>query len=117
MEALLGQGKKELSVLSVLGFCYFNTGEYLGAITCYEELIKIKSDKQLDYRHHLAQSLFKAGKMEEALEVCEQVLKEAPTPEMQNQAVELKAAILYEKNEFQMAISTIRSLKEKEGVN
>lgn len=78
---------------------------------------QLGDEKLLDYRHHLAQSLFKAGRMEEALEVCEKIKGAKMSTEMETQVTELKAAILYEKNEFQLAISTIKTLKDKEGVN
>jgi tetratricopeptide (TPR) repeat protein len=73
LEAILQTGKKDRSVFSVLGFCYFNTGDFQGASTCYEELVKI-CPEIIDYQHHLAQCLFKVGRMDEALELCNSLL-------------------------------------------
>lgn len=46
--------------------------------------------------------------MDEAIEVCDRLLSQAP--QLKAKVTELKAAILYEKNEFQPAITTLKSL-------
>ena len=54
--------------------------------------------------------------MDEALEVCDSLLITAPQ-NLKSKLIELKAAILYEKNEFQTAITTLKGLQGLEGVN
>ena len=66
------------------------------------------SPEIIDYQHHLAQCLFKVGRMDEAIEVCDRLLSQAP--QLKAKVTELKATILYEKNEFQPAITTLKSL-------
>ena len=100
--------------MSVLGFCYFNTNEFSGACTCYEELVKI-CPEVIDYQHHLAQCLFKVGRMDEALEICDKIIPN--TPALKTKLTELKAAILYEKNEFQSAITALKGMQGLDGVN
>ncbi len=53
--------------------------------------------------------------MDESIEVCDRLLKSAPN--LKSKLLELKAAILYEKNEFQTAITTLKGLQGLEGVN
>ncbi|CDW79337.1 tpr domain containing protein [Stylonychia lemnae] len=103
---LLRNGRKERSVYSVLAFCYFQTGDFQNASLCYSELIKI-CPEITEYSYYLAQCLLKSGMYEEALEVCE---KQLDNTHLQQKGKQLKAAIYYEKNEFDMAKKHLKSL-------
>lgn len=105
MEDLLSQGRNDRAVLSVLAFCYFTVSDFQSAAACYEQLVLI-CPTVVDYGYHLAQSLFKGGRLDEAMAACCKVENSHLKPKV----IELKAAILYEKNDFTKSLETLASL-------
>jgi tetratricopeptide (TPR) repeat protein len=49
----LEKGKKERCVYSVLGYCYFQTGDFKNSIDIYKDLIDICPDV-LEYKFYYA---------------------------------------------------------------
>ena len=93
-------------MLSVLAYCYFQVGDYQQAAQAYAELSKL-CPEITDYQYYGAQSLLKAGLWDDAMDLCERLEK----THYQQKAIQLKAAISYEKNEFQDAKKHLRSLQ------
>lgn len=73
---------------------------------CYSELTKL-CPEIVEYGYYQAQCLLKSGQFDEALEVCETKLESS---HLQQKSKQLKAAIYYEKNEYDQAKKYLKSL-------
>lgn len=83
------------AALSLLGYSYYLSANYISAAEMYEQLIKYYPDVT-EYRIYLAQSLYKAENYEEALKACQNIDK----PELSHQLTILQFAIKYQMNEL-----------------
>lgn len=92
------------AALSLLGYCYYLSNNYVSSAEMYEQLSKYYSEVP-EYQFHLAQSLYKAENYEEALKACNKISK----PELIHQTSILKFAILYQMNELLNANETLES--------
>jgi tetratricopeptide repeat protein 30 len=65
LEMELQNFPRSRAALSLLGYCYYHSGDFAAAVTSYEQLVSICPDVE-EYKIYLAQSLFKAGQYPEA---------------------------------------------------
>lgn len=56
------------AALSLLGYCYYYTGDFTGAVECYEQLTTLFPSFS-EYKLYLAQALLQANMLPEALTV------------------------------------------------
>ena len=89
---------KNRSALSLLGYCNYQSQNFLAAAEMYEQLIKYYPEV-VEYRIYLAQSLYKAENYIEALKACQNIDK----PELSQQVTMLQFAIKYQMNELNNA--------------
>uniref|UniRef100_A0A914CL36 Tetratricopeptide repeat protein 30 n=1 Tax=Acrobeloides nanus TaxID=290746 RepID=A0A914CL36_9BILA len=59
------------AALSLLGYCYYNTQDFIMAAECYDKLTQLYPD-HTDYKLHHAQSLYNAFMFPEAIAVMAQ---------------------------------------------
>lgn len=109
LENLLKQGKKEQSVYSVLGYWYFQIGEFEKSAAMYKELINLCPENH-QYAFYYAQSLFKISEFNEALIICKKLLDTS----LEVEAQQLIAAIFYEKGNFFEAKKTLRATNKND---
>jgi tetratricopeptide (TPR) repeat protein len=63
---------KSRPALSLLGYCYYQTKDFVNAADCYEQLTFLFPDIEI-YRLYYAQSLYKASIFDEATKVSHQI--------------------------------------------
>lgn len=80
---------------SLLGYCYYHTGEYPAAVQAYEALVHICPDVQ-EYKLYLAQALHRTGDYEAALRQSQAV----EDPALGQRALLLQAAVRYEQDDL-----------------
>ncbi|KAF8793016.1 tetratricopeptide repeat protein 30A-like [Argiope bruennichi] len=78
------------AALSLLGYCYYFTQDFVNAANCYEHLTVVCPEVD-DYKLYYAQSLYQACFYQEAMKVTCQI----ENPEYQTKIVKLQAAIKY----------------------
>lgn len=78
------------AALSLLGYCYYFTQDFIEAANCYEQLTIVCPEVE-DYKVYYAQSLYQACLYQEAMKVTCQI----ENPIYQNKVVKLQAAIKY----------------------
>lgn len=76
--------------LSLLGYCYFHTQDFVSAATCYEQLIELNPENP-EYKLYYAQSLYEASLYEEAYKVCSHISE----PGFEEKLTKLQSAIKY----------------------
>ncbi|KAG8461835.1 hypothetical protein KFE25_013854 [Diacronema lutheri] len=81
---------------SLLGYCYFHTGDFLAAVQAYEALVRLCPDVE-EYKLYLAQSLHKAGVYDTALRHCQSI----EDPALSAKSLLLQAAVRYEQDDLQ----------------
>ena len=83
------------AALSLLGYCYYHSGNYPLAVEMYEQLIGVVPDAD-EYKIYYAQSLYKAGMYPEATRASVRVDTEQHSQRM----LLLQAVIKYEQSEL-----------------
>uniref|UniRef100_A0A0N5A5D7 Tetratricopeptide repeat protein 30 n=1 Tax=Parastrongyloides trichosuri TaxID=131310 RepID=A0A0N5A5D7_PARTI len=81
--------------LSLLGYCYFYTQDYVLAANCYEQLCTIQPKNQ-EYRLYLAQSYYNAFQFQEALTAVNMI----DDPELAPKVLKLEAAIRFREDDL-----------------
>ncbi|CAI2360637.1 unnamed protein product [Moneuplotes crassus] len=105
LQGFIEQGRHDKPVYSVISYCYYQLGEYEKAVDSYKELIKICPDNP-QYVFYYAQCLFKISEFSEAGKVCEKLKGTS----LDQEAIQLLAAISYEKGNFFEAKKNLRKL-------
>ncbi|KAJ1624803.1 hypothetical protein T492DRAFT_1044543 [Pavlovales sp. CCMP2436] len=80
---------------SLIGYCYYHTGDYPAAVQAYEALVRLCPDVE-EYKLYLAQALFKAGVYDSALRQCQAV----EDPMLMPKTLMLQTAIRYEQDDL-----------------
>jgi tetratricopeptide repeat protein 30 len=83
------------AALSLLGYCYYHAGDFIGAVHSYEQLVGICPDVD-EYKIYYAQSLYKAGLFPEATRAAVRVEVEQYTQRM----LMMQTIIKYEQDEL-----------------
>ena len=83
------------AALSLLGYCYYHIGDFVGAVQSYEQLVGICPDVD-EYKIYYAQSLYKAGLYPEATRAAVRVEVE----QYQQRMLMLQSIIKYEQDEL-----------------
>lgn len=83
------------AAMSLLGYCYYQLGDFANAAVMYENLTRICPNVE-EYQVYHAQSLYKAGLYQEAARLCSLVESEQHA----NRVTKLQAAIFYEQEEL-----------------
>ncbi|KAJ1428370.1 hypothetical protein B484DRAFT_329548 [Ochromonadaceae sp. CCMP2298] len=83
------------AVLSLLGYCYYRTGDFAGAAQAYEQLVGICPDVE-EYKLYLAQALYKAGLFADAVRAAIRVEGE----QYAQRVLMLQSVIKYEQDEL-----------------
>mmetsp|Transcript_8791 Transcript_8791/g.14620 ORF Transcript_8791/g.14620 Transcript_8791/m.14620 type:complete len:661 (-) Transcript_8791:737-2719(-) len=83
------------AALSLLGYCYYRTGDFTGAAQAYEELVGICPDVE-EYKLYYAQSLYKAGLYPDAVRAAIRVENE----QFSQRVLMLQSVIKYEQDEL-----------------
>lgn len=86
------------AALSLLGYCYFYSQDYVGAAECYEQLVQSYPDKE-EYKLYYSQSLYNACLFPEAMAAASQIEKQEYVPKV----IKLQAAIKYGEDDIQNA--------------
>lgn len=109
LQGLISEGRYDKATYSVISYWYFQMGEYESAAESYKELINIcPSNPQ--YVFYYAQCLFKISNFAEAATVCQNLKGTA----LEQEAVQLMAAIAYEKGNFFEAKKSLRKLDKND---
>jgi tetratricopeptide repeat protein 30 len=95
LSAQLEMNPRSRAALSLLGYCYYLSGNYISSAEMYEQLIKYYPEVT-EYRIYLSQSLYKAENYEEALKACQNIDR----PDLSHQLTMLQFAIKYQMNEL-----------------
>ncbi|XP_015914325.1 intraflagellar transport protein 70A [Parasteatoda tepidariorum] len=90
------------AALSLLGYCYYFTQDFVNASNCYEHLTSVCPEVD-DYKLYYAQSLYQACFYQEAMKVTCQI----DNPSYQAKIVKLQAAIKYGEEELAAAKSLV----------
>ncbi|GBN41946.1 Tetratricopeptide repeat protein 30A [Araneus ventricosus] len=90
------------AALSLLGYCYYFTQDFVNAANCYEHLTVVCPEVD-DYKLYYAQSLYQACFYQEAMKVTCQI----ENPEYQTKIVKLQAAIKYGEEDLAAAKSLV----------
>lgn len=90
------------AALSLLGYCYYFTQDFVNAANCYEHLTAVCPEVD-DYKVYYAQSLYQACFYQEAMKVTCQI----ENPEYQTKIVKLQAAIKYGEEDLAAAKSLV----------
>lgn len=90
------------AALSLLGYCYYFTQDFVNASNCYEHLTIVCPEVD-DYKVYYAQSLYQACFYQEAMKVTCQI----ENPEYQTKIVKLQAAIKYGEEDLAAAKSLV----------
>lgn len=90
------------AALSLLGYCYYFTQDFVNAANCYEHLTVVCPEID-DYKLYYAQSLYQACFYQEAMKVTCQI----ENPEYQTKIVKLQAAIKYGEEDLAAAKSLV----------
>ena len=83
------------AALSLLGYCFYHTSDFVGATQAYEELVGLCPDVE-EYKIYYAQSLFKAGMYPEATRAAVRVEGE----QYAQRLLMLQSVIKYEQDEL-----------------
>ncbi|KAJ1380784.1 hypothetical protein B484DRAFT_411924, partial [Ochromonadaceae sp. CCMP2298] len=83
------------AALSLLGYCYYRTGDFAGAADVYEQLVGICPEVE-EYKLYYAQSLYKAGLYPEAVRAAIRVEGE----QFAQRVLMLQSVIKYEQDEL-----------------
>jgi tetratricopeptide repeat protein 30 len=95
LEIELTNFPRSRAALSLLGYCFYQTGNFVGATEAYEQLLGICPDVD-EYKIYYAQSLYKAGMYTEATRAAVRVDAEQYAERMQM----LQAVIKYEQDDL-----------------
>lgn len=106
LNGFIVKGKQEKSVYSVLSYWYFQIGEFEKSAEWYKQLVTLCPDNP-QYLFYYAQCLFKISEFEEALQTCDALTGTS----LGQEALQLKAAISYEKGNFFEAKKNLRKLE------
>ncbi|XP_035227015.1 tetratricopeptide repeat protein 30A-like [Stegodyphus dumicola] len=90
------------AALSLLGYCYYFTQDFVNAANCYEHLTVVCPEVD-DYKLYYAQSLYQACFYQEAMKVTCQI----ENPDYQAKIVKLQAAIKYGEEDLAAAKSLV----------
>ncbi|PRD32694.1 UNVERIFIED_CONTAM: ttc30a [Trichonephila clavipes] len=90
------------AALSLLGYCYYFTQDFVNAANCYEHLTAVCPEVD-DYKLYYAQSLYQACFYQEAMKVTCQI----ENPDYQAKIVKLQAAIKYGEEDLAAAKSLV----------
>ncbi|GIX88108.1 tetratricopeptide repeat protein 30A [Caerostris darwini] len=90
------------AALSLLGYCYYFTQDFVNAANCYEHLTVVCPEVD-DYKLYYAQSLYQACFYQEAMKVTCQI----ENPDYQVKIVKLQAAIKYGEEDLAAAKSLV----------
>ncbi|GFS96487.1 tetratricopeptide repeat protein 30A [Nephila pilipes] len=90
------------AALSLLGYCYYFTQDFVNAANCYEHLTAVCPEID-DYKLYYAQSLYQACFYQEAMKVTCQI----ENPDYQAKIVKLQAAIKYGEEDLAAAKSLV----------
>ncbi|ESO87397.1 hypothetical protein LOTGIDRAFT_127854 [Lottia gigantea] len=93
---------KSRPALSLLGYCYFQSQDFVNASDCYEQLTVLFPDNE-DYQLYFAQSLYKTNLYQEAMKVACQI----DNPEYQGMITKLQSAIKYGEEDLPAAKSLV----------
>lgn len=91
----LGNFPRSRAALSLLGYCYYRTGDFAGAVSSYEQLVGICPDVE-EYKIYYSQSLYKAGLYPEATRAAVRVEGEQYSQRM----LMLQSIVKYEQDEL-----------------
>ena len=97
LEVELQNFPRSRAALSLLGYCFYRTGDFQSATQAYEQLLGICPDVD-EYKIYYAQSLFKAGMYPEATRAAVRVDSEQHAERM----ITLQAVIKYEQDELSL---------------
>jgi tetratricopeptide repeat protein 30 len=97
LEVELQNFPRSRAALSLLGYCFYRTGDFQSATQAYEQLLGICPDVD-EYKIYYAQSLFKAGMYPEATRAAVRVDSEQHVERM----ITLQAVIKYEQDELSL---------------
>ena len=95
LESELQNFPRSRAALSLLGYCFYHTGDFKGAVSVYEQLLGICPDVD-EYKIYYAQSLYKAGMYPESTRAAVRVDGEQFTERM----ILLQAVVKYEQDEL-----------------
>ncbi|KAK6169346.1 hypothetical protein SNE40_020418 [Patella caerulea] len=93
---------KSRPALSLLGYCYFQSQDFVNASDCYEQLTVLFPDNE-DYRLYFAQCLYKTTLYQEAMKVACQI----DNPDYQGKITKLQSAIKYGEEDLPAAKSLV----------
>ncbi|KAI1301707.1 Tetratricopeptide repeat protein 30A [Halotydeus destructor] len=95
------------AALSLLGYCYYYSQDYVSAATCYEQLVQHFPDNE-DYKMHYAQSLYQSCAYEEAMKAALQI--EDNASQVKSDIIKLQAAIKYAEDDLPAARGLIERI-------
>ena len=106
LQTLLDSGRRERSVLSVLGFCHFKIQNYEAAAEIYAMLVEI-CPEVADYAFYLVQCLCTTNQNQKAYHICQEKLIGNGGP-YESEAKQICANILYEDGQFNEALQVLQ---------
>eukprot|EP01064_Diplonema_japonicum_P029697 TRINITY_DN4868_c1_g2_i1.p1 TRINITY_DN4868_c1_g2~~TRINITY_DN4868_c1_g2_i1.p1 ORF type:complete len:674 (+),score=152.41 TRINITY_DN4868_c1_g2_i1:54-2075(+) len=92
---LEGNFPRSRAAISLLGYCYYQVGDFVNAALMYEQLAKICPYVE-EYQLYYAQTLYKAGQYAEAVKACSTIDQQKHGMELQK----LQASIKYEQDDL-----------------
>ena len=107
LQTLLDSGRRERSVLSVLGYCHFTVQNFEAAAEVYQALSDSVSPDVPEYAFYLVQSLYLSNQRQRAFQVCRDRLFGTGSP-FEAQARQLCSTILYEDGLYDEALSLMQ---------
>ncbi|MSV28802.1 MAG: tetratricopeptide repeat protein [Bryobacterales bacterium] len=107
LQQLKGLAKDAPEVFERVGDFYFRIGDGEEAIRQYEEGMRANSKSKNSYQKRIIEVLAAQGKIAEAAQVNEAILKENPKD---NEAMGLRASLLLDKGDLQNAIPQLQSV-------
>ena len=85
------------AALSLLGYCYFYSQDFVNASGCYEQLLQLFPDVD-EYKMHYAQSLYQSCAYEDAMKATLQ-MEDSPL-QVKSDVLKLQAAIKYAEDDL-----------------
>ncbi|KAK2177132.1 hypothetical protein NP493_618g01012 [Ridgeia piscesae] len=102
LNSIVQTHQKSRAALSLLGYCYYQSQDFVNAADCYEQLMMLQPEVD-EYKMYYAQSLYKACLYDEAMKVSCQI----ENPSSQSKVIKLQAAIKYGEEDLAGAQSLV----------
>lgn len=101
------------AALSLLGYCYYYSQDFVNAAACYEQLVQLFPDVE-EYKMHYAQSLYQSCAYEDALKATFQMEDLVTT--VKSDVYKLQAAIKYAEDDLPAARGLIEQIEDQSGL-